>query len=547
MTKKTTYDNILSQIPSHIIQDYPRFYEFLAAYYEWLMQEGSPQERISNHMDYLNFEKTLDQYVNMMKKEYLSDVPEDVLVDKELFIKWSKKFNLARGSHASYKFLFKLLFGEQTTSIYLPKENILKTSDGVWVSGESLIYVTHSSDNLEQFQFQTIEQVRPIYGDITETATALVQRVRTRYVGRYVVTELSVANINGEFKQGYPIETAAGAEEWLIQVGSSVSVNDSGSGHFNGERLFIDSFDSYILERNSEQDGLFDTRLTSYFNGNDIQVFVNSSEITDYSFDGRFVTSTSINQNDNVEVTLPSYQGYLVVDDINESQEIISVDILDLPIGTGTTYNVISDDDPTFDADLSIGYTKAVKGYYQGTRGQLSSNMYLQDSYFYQNYSYAIRTQQDFTSYADIVKRVLHPAGFVLFGQLSFINIIELILTYQDQIDIPPTVITNLHKYGLGGNYNFVNRFKDGASIRLYKQSDFDSLDQDYLDGEMGYDLESKYLADRISSYDLSPLKGWMSKFNWTDYYLYVPQDYSDEDESGDLYFETGYVSTRTS
>jgi hypothetical protein len=544
---KTTYDTILSQIPSHIIENYPRFYEFLAAYYEWMMQDGNPQERITNHMDYLNFEKSLDQYVNMMKKEYLSDVPEEVLVDKEMFIKWSKKFNLSRGSHASFKFLFKILFGEQTTSIYLPKENILKTSDGVWVSGESLIYVTHSSDNLEQFQFQTIEQERPIYGDITEKSTALVQRVRTRYVGRYVVTELSVANINGEFKQDYPIKTVAGAEEWLINVGNSVSVNQRGSGHFNGERLFIDNFTDYAVNRNSEQDFLFDTRVTSFFNSTDLQLFVNSSQVTDFEFDGRFISSSAISKNDDVEVILPSYQGYIVVDEINQSQEITSVDLLDLPIGTGSSFSVISESDPTLEADMHIGYTKTVKGYYQGTKGQLSSNMYLQDSYFYQNYSYAIRTQQDFTAYADIVKRVLHPAGFVLFGQLSFINIIELILTYQDQIDIPPTVITNLHKYGLGGNYNFVNRFKDGASIRLYKQSDFDSLDQDYLNGEAGYDLESKYLADLISSYDLAPIKGWMSKFNWADYYLYVPQDYSDEDESGDLYFETGYVSTRTS
>jgi len=544
---KATIDTILSQIPSHIIEDYPRFYDFLAAYYEWMTSEGSPQERLTNHMDYLNFEKTLDQYVEVMKKEYLSDIPDDVLIDKELFIKWSKKFNLSRGSHASYKFLFRILFGEQTTSIYLPKENILKTSDGVWISGESIIYVTHNQNNLEQFQFQTITQTRPVYGDIVETATALVQRVRTRYVGRYVVTELSVSNINGEFKEDYPIETEAGVEEWLIKTGSSISINDSGDGHFNGERLFIDNLSNYRVERASEQDGLFDTRVTSFFDKNDVDVYINSVLITNFEFNGRFVLSALINQNDSVEVVMPAYQGYIVVDEINDEQQIVSANVLDLPIGTGTTYSVISDNDPLFDGKLSIGYIKPVKGYYQGTKGQLSSNMYLQDSYFYQNYSYAIRTQQDFTAYADIVKRVLHPGGFVLFGQLSVINIIELILTYQDIIEPPEALINVLHKYGLGGNYNFVNRFKDGASIRLYNQSDFDSLDQDYLNGETGYNLESKYLADRIDAYEYSNLKGYMSKFNWSDYYLYVPQDYSDEDESGDLYFETGYVSTRTS
>ena len=246
-------------------------------------------------------------------------------------------------------------------------------------------------------------------------------------------------------------------------------------------------------------------------------------------------------------VTLPSYQGYIVVDGVDETQGITSTDILDLPIGKEGSYTVTSDTvGSTFEGETEFGLTKTVKGYYQGTRGQLSSNMYLQDSYFYQNYSYAIRTQQDITAYADIIKRVLHPGGFVMFGQLSIINIIELILTYQDEIELPPTTVDILHKYGLGGNYNFVNRFKDGASIRLYKQSDFDSLDQDYLNGELDYNLESKFLADRFNFYEYPNKKGWMSKFNWSDYYLYVPQDYTEENDSGDLYFETGYVSTRT-
>ena len=77
---------ITSQIPGHIVENHPRFVDFLRAYYEWLSQDGNPYGRLKNHMDYMSFEKSLDSYVEMMKQEYLSGIPEEVLLDKELFI-----------------------------------------------------------------------------------------------------------------------------------------------------------------------------------------------------------------------------------------------------------------------------------------------------------------------------------------------------------------------------------------------------------------------------------------------------------------------------
>jgi hypothetical protein len=540
-------DNILSQIPSHIVESYPRFLDFIAAYYEWLSQDENPYANIRDHLDYMTFEKTLDSYVEHMKNEYLTDIPDSVLLDKELFIKWSKDFNLARGSHESYKFLFKTLFNEQTTEIYVPKDNILKTSDGEWNSGESLIYVTFNANNFEQFQFQLITQTRPIYKDIVEVATASVQGVKTRYVGRYVVTELTLSGISGEFKEGFPIETELGASEWLIPVVNNVDITDSGSGHQIGQRILIDGMTTNEIVRLANVDGSFDTRITSFFNKNDATVYINDVATTNYLYDGRFIVSDDISQSDEIKVVIPAYQGYIVIDSIDESQGVKTIDILDLPIGKNATYTLSTDvSSSSFSGTPHFGLVKSVKGYYSGTKGQLSSNMYLQDSFFYQNYSYAIRTQQDFLGYADIVKQVLHPAGFLLFGQLSYLSVIELILQYQDDIEIPNTVQTLLPKYGLGGNYNFINRFKDKASIRLYRQSFFDALDQDYLNGEAGYDLESRFLADRIAGYEYPNKKGWMSKSNAADYFLYVPQEYTEETESGIQFFETGYVSTRT-
>lgn len=543
-------DNITSQIPGYILEEYPRFVDFLEAYYEWLCQDSNPYGRIKNHMEYLDFRKSLDAYVDMMKQEYLSDVPDSVLFDKELFIKWSRQFNLARGSHASYKFLFRVLFGEQNTEIYVPKENILRTSDGNWISGESLMMVTYNSQNPNQFLYQTIFQERPIYQDIVERATAVVEQVRTKYSGRYVVTELTLTDIVGEFKTDFPVRTESGAQEWMINSFNDFDIQDPGTGYRESQRVLINNLNINCSEREAEEDGVFDTRVTSFFNIDELTVEVNSTGINDFSFDGRLVTSPSISEGDTVRVEMPAYDGYIVVDEVDENLGVSEIEILDMPIGCPQGNYTIEVDGigSGLVGEPVPGFIKPVQGYYRGTKGQLSSNMYLQDSFYYQDYSYAIKTQQDFQSYADIVGELLHPAGFQMFGQISILNMIEILIEYVEEstfVFAPPGAPI-VPKYGLGTNYSFINKTKHGLSGRLYNMSHLNTRDMEFVSGEDGYNLESVYLSMKAGdSYQYQPLKGWMQKDNLSDYYLFVPQDYVEEDESGDLYFETGYTSDR--
>lgn len=57
------------------------------------------------------------------------------------------------------------------------------------------------------------------------------------------------------------------------------------------------------------------------------------------------------------------------------------------------------------------------EGYWKDNRGFLSSDKYLIDSYFYQEFSYEIRSSVLFDKYKDIVKQLIHPAGIALFGK----------------------------------------------------------------------------------------------------------------------------------
>lgn len=63
---------------------------------------------------------------------------------------------------------------------------------------------------------------------------------------------------------------------------------------------------------------------------------------------------------------------------------------------------------------------------YLDNNGFLSDRKYIQDSYYYQDYSYVIKTSKTLEYWKDIVTKILHPAGFIFFGQIKIISIASL-------------------------------------------------------------------------------------------------------------------------
>ena len=59
-------------------------------------------------------------------------------------------------------------------------------------------------------------------------------------------------------------------------------------------------------------------------------------------------------------------------------------------------------------------------GYYTSDRGRLGvSNQRITDSFFYQDYSYVVKSKTPIEQWRDLIKSTTHPAGFKLFGQVD--------------------------------------------------------------------------------------------------------------------------------
>jgi len=71
---------------------------------------------------------------------------------------------------------------------------------------------------------------------------------------------------------------------------------------------------------------------------------------------------------------------------------------------------------------LSDGKWDSQAQRYTSTDGFLSDRKYLQDSFYYQDFSYVIKTGQNVDKWRDVVKKLLHPAGFAFFGQINILS-----------------------------------------------------------------------------------------------------------------------------
>ena len=124
------------QVPEFIREEYPVFITFLEAYYEYLeTQQGTQLNDLTAKAKDLKFlsdvDFSIEDFESNFFNTYATLIPNDVEVDKEFLIKNVLPLYLAKGSESAFKLLFRMLFNDEV-EILLPKNNVLRASDGKW-------------------------------------------------------------------------------------------------------------------------------------------------------------------------------------------------------------------------------------------------------------------------------------------------------------------------------------------------------------------------------------------------------------------------------
>lgn len=426
------------QLPAFVKQDHATFVAFLEAYYEYMEQEGKPYEIIGNLNNYANLDKTTDDFLQYFKKQFGEDVPEAIFTNanKPFVLKHLRDFYRSKGSQKSFEFLFRLLYKEEI-DFYLPSVDMLRASDGKYTKEQILRSIdTSGTDVIFGLTGKTITGG-------TSGATAIVETILKEYIGSFVVSTIYVSNVVGTFAinetitngtitttlngmvtdynitntgNGYtvgsivPVSGTGGANITIDSLTSgsitTATIVNAGTGYVAGDKLIIDN--------TGKQD----------INGRTCSILVKtvggSGQITALEFENSGSGYTGI-----PVVSGGSGTGALITLSGINIGGIKTLKIINNGFGytTAPTLNLSSLGDGTATATTTIGaYEDDFNIGFTNDDGFLSSAKYIQDSKYYQAFSYVLTTSNTIDKWRDIVKRVNHPAGLALFGKLRIVS-----------------------------------------------------------------------------------------------------------------------------
>lgn len=367
-----------TQFPQFVSEDHPEFIQFMEAYYSWLNSKGLPLHDARRLLDNQDIDTISTEYERGLFNEFLAILPQNFVGDRSIVLKNIKQFYGAKGTEKSFKFLFRILFNSDSY-LYYPKVDILRASDGKWIQNKT-VRLTNVVGDIKRLRAQKIR------GRTTNTV-AFVERLYGINLSTASAHELILnsVSITGTFEPGEIVECQAADENGnvtiitgkITPIVAKVKVIRSGANYSLGDTFPIqDAYGQGAIIRVSEIDE----------NGAILQCNVKEYGI-------------------GYNVNNPPFQVKL----LNSSHP-----------ETTTQSSGLNPDVAV--VNLILGSTTDYPGYFRNADGQLSTNKYIHDGYFYQQYSYVTFTDKSYNEYVEVMNRAVHPIGFKHFGGLSIVT-----------------------------------------------------------------------------------------------------------------------------
>lgn len=226
-------DQVQYQLPAFVREDHGNFIDFMEAYYEWMDNYRNTQFDIYRLLSYQDIDSSIDVFTEQFFKEFLLNIPRNILADKALVLKHIKEFYRAKGTEKSYKFFFRILFNIDV-DFYYPRIDILKVSDGKWIQNKTL-RVRITSGNA----FDLVG--RKVRG-VSSSATAFVEQVQAVQLGYIKVYELFLnrSSISGIFLPEEDIVAIDSSISGIITpIVSEIKIEYAGEGYSVGDDIEI--------------------------------------------------------------------------------------------------------------------------------------------------------------------------------------------------------------------------------------------------------------------------------------------------------------------
>jgi hypothetical protein len=427
-----------SQVPEFVREDYPTFVAFIQAYYEYLDLNGVDLTSLRD------LDSTLDEFIQYFKKELASNMPADLKIDDRFLLENIKNHYLAKGSEQSFKLLFKLLYNK-TVQVGYPGQQMLRCSDGRWQQDVSL-FIKVSTGTPDLIEGKLVDVVKP-------NATFKILVDRRQYVEIEVdrIVQLSGNTYEifidrrffGNIDVGDVIRYSTIFAGTIVATTSKLSIVDGGTG-FKAGQLFELKNGSGVrsIVKITRVDGngtVLSCEFIKFGIGyaTDFTISINSSQ--DYFSQptlANSLTSTVLVNGQNISVTEATNglaeQGYISKYDyafttVSGTQQMyMDGTYAGNVIGTFSSQAIssivssVAKDSAIL--KVQLGSLANYPGYYTSNAGFLSDSVFIQDSRYYQAFSYVLKLDERLSSYKTAVRTMVHPAGTALFGEYQISN-----------------------------------------------------------------------------------------------------------------------------
>ena len=461
ITKPQLKSLIQSQLPEHVREDYETFVQFLEAYYEYL---ETTQVNLHTARD---LDQTLESFVTYFKHELAAKLPYST-INERFLLSHIKGHYRAKGSENSFKLLFRILFNKEVTLDY-PSKQMLRASDGKWNQDVS-VFVKILQGNPNDIIGKLVDVVtstkiirvlvdRRQYVEVeVDRAVRVSDTVYEFFIDRRFFGNISVGDrlryrddANGIFFNGQILTTT-----------QNVIIQQPGTGFKVGDIYNIKNFDGYgsILKVSSVTStggiasGVFIkygigyttdfTTTISATSGQDVagtagtvisrvDTIVGINTVTNLTItegmDGFAETGTfSIADYNNAVSTDPTYLAGPAIDGTYAG-------LVVREFGISSVDSQVSLTEPAI-LKVTLGPLARYPGYYVNNDGFLNDAIYIQDSRYYQAYSYVIKIDEALDTYKTAVKNLVHPAGMAIFGEYDIRNEFDIGVTLESMLKI---------------------------------------------------------------------------------------------------------------
>jgi len=399
-SKNLTWSFPKTKLPQFIQEDYKTFTRFVEAYYEWLHKSNNPVLMPFTSEFFADIDTTPEVFLSNFRIQYLNDFPDSIfkLGDQRNLrniVKNIKQFYRSKGSEKSFKFLFRLLYNSYV-DFYYPKKDLIKASGNLWIENVGIKVKNIDISKVFLLKNGIVYQKEETTNTILSSARVLQVSVEKEL--NQTITELFIANLVGEFDETKPLYC-------------DVTING------NTEILKMDLL----------------------------------SVITNIT-----ITSRALKINDKIYLKPADSTGietgssfFAIVREVDLLGNVLKFDIINSGYNYSGTHELYKKNiDGTFtkiSGSYETGVVTRYPGYYKTVSSSPSSRGKLQDNRVYQELSYVLQVESNILEYADIVKRLVHPAGMGLFGNY--------LIKRDEQLNLEDTTQINLYYSGFIGNF----------------------------------------------------------------------------------------------